>query len=214
MQNLFPFKILVKSLSAAGKTHRIFDFYHEIKIDYTGYISLNFPDAILTTWCINPQENWPNEHLECDISFGLEAGPLQKLPLIYDDKRYHDTVDSLSEWHLHKISVNPIEKGIMARFSDKDIVQTMDGDISLIFEISRNSMFYKSVFSVPILGKELGIYIESYDFNIIFYSLSNFNNFIVFAKRLSSWCPDIGGDFNFNVGFNVYNQTCSYTLCS
>ncbi|KAM7342262.1 neuronal acetylcholine receptor subunit NtR [Cochliomyia hominivorax] len=143
-------------INAAGKGHPIADFYHEIRINYDGFITLTFPDAILTTWCINRDQNWPNEHLKCDINFGLAAGPLEKLPLIYSDtKEPHEAVDSLTEWHLHKISVNPIAKGLMARYSDKDIIQTMDGDISLIFEISRNSTFYKNVFSVPILACQI-----------------------------------------------------------
>lgn len=69
------------------------------------------------------------------------------------DKLPHKNVDSLSEWNLHKISVNPIIKGTFARFTDKDIMQSMDGDVSIIFEISRNGAFYKNVFSVPILGR-------------------------------------------------------------
>ncbi|XP_037822468.1 neuronal acetylcholine receptor subunit beta-4 [Lucilia sericata] len=142
-------------INAAGKSHRIFDFYHEVRIESNGSITLNFPDAILTTWCVNAEENWPNEHLKCEIEFGLESGPLEKLPLIYKDKMPHDNVDSLSEWHLHRISVNPIVKGMIARFTDKDIIQSMDGDISIIFEISRNSTFYKNVFSVPILACQI-----------------------------------------------------------
>ncbi|XP_065367779.1 acetylcholine receptor subunit beta-type acr-3 [Calliphora vicina] len=139
-------------INAAGKSHRIFDFYHEIRIENNGSVTLNFPDATLTTWCINPERNWPNEQLKCDIDLGLAAEPLEKLPLIYKDKMAHINVDSLSEWRLHRVAVNPIVKGIMARFTDKDIIQTMDGDISIIFEISRNSAFYKNVFSMPILA--------------------------------------------------------------
>lgn len=138
--------------SAAGKTHYLFEFYSELKIDYNGTINLLCPDVILTTWCVNPEQNWPNEHLKCEIDFGLEPEPLTVMPLIYKDKLMHDSVDSLSEWHLHKISVKLINEGTSARFTDKEMLQTMDGDVSLIFEISRNSAFYKNVFSVPILG--------------------------------------------------------------
>lgn len=55
-------------------------------------------------------------------------------------------------------------------------------------------------------------------FNKIFFfgfnSLSNFNYFIVFTKRLSPRGFNFGGYFNFNVGLNVFNQTCSNSLRS
>lgn len=178
---------------------------------------------MLQTWCLDPLLNWPNEYLKCDINLGLSAGPLDKLPLIYSDNLAHQTIDSLSEWYLHKVSVTPIAKGITARYTDKSVMQSMDGDISIIFEISRNSSFYKNVFSIPILGMFL-LYFFHKENNIIFLffyiplyflrSLSSFNNSIIFIKRLSSWCINIGGHFNFNVRTHVPNQTCTHCLCA
>ena len=127
-------------------------FYHEIKIHNNGSVTLTINDALLQTWCLDPLLNWPNEYLKCDINLGLSPGPFDKLPLIYSDNLAHQIVGSLSEWHLHKVSVTPIGKGITARYTDNSVIQSMDGDISIIFEISRNSSFYKNVFSIPILG--------------------------------------------------------------
>lgn len=129
------------------------DSEHIIKINSNGSVSLTFYNVLITSWCPNPLENWPNEHLDCDIILGLDQGPLDSLPLVYKGKWKHPKIDSLSEWTLHEIGVRTVASGMQTRFTDKQILQAMDGDIVVEFDISRNNHFYRNVFSMPILGK-------------------------------------------------------------
>ncbi|XP_005187051.2 uncharacterized protein LOC101893266 [Musca domestica] len=128
---------------------------HKIKIRHNGQVGVEFYNVFISTWCPNPYENWPNEELTCDIVFGLDQGPLESLTLSYNGTWSHPVINSLSEWSLREIRVTPVAGGANMRYTDKQILQAMDGDVALEFAIARNGRFYRNVFSMPILASQI-----------------------------------------------------------
>ncbi|XP_061401757.1 neuronal acetylcholine receptor subunit beta-4 [Musca vetustissima] len=142
-------------INGVSNSKSLLDEDHKIKIRHNGEIGIEFYNVFITTWCPNPFEDWPNEELSCDIVVGLDQGPLQRLTLNYNDTWKHPPIDSLSEWTLRGIHVTSVASGANMRYTDKQILQAMDGDIAIEFFIVRNSGFYRNVFSMPILASQI-----------------------------------------------------------
>lgn len=109
------------------------------------------------TWCPNPLQNWPNELLNCELALGVSTENLQRLKLVYDRQSplSKTPISTLTEWSFKQIAVTSIENSVLARYTNAGIIQSRNGDISIIFEITRNSSFYQNVFIMPIVGKYL-----------------------------------------------------------
>ncbi|XP_013119601.2 uncharacterized protein LOC106096405 isoform X2 [Stomoxys calcitrans] len=143
-----PTLLKINSIEHADEYYNI---EHRIKIDYNGTVTSIFENVVFSSWCPNAMKNWPNEHLLCDVIFGLDPGPLGTLDLIYDGHWAHPKIETLSEWTLKAITVSTVDNANNMRYTDKKVLQSMVGDIAIEFEIARNSRFYKNVFSMPIL---------------------------------------------------------------
>ncbi|XP_073847024.1 neuronal acetylcholine receptor subunit NtR [Musca autumnalis] len=142
-------------INGVSNSKSLLEEEHKIKVRHDGHIGIEFYNVFITTWCPNPFENWPNEQLSCDIVLGLDQGPLESLPLNYNTTWSHPRIDSLSEWTLREIHVTSVASGATMRYTDKQILQAMDGDVAIVFDISRNGRFYRNVFSMPILASQI-----------------------------------------------------------
>ncbi|XP_054739742.1 uncharacterized protein LOC129245551 [Anastrepha obliqua] len=151
-------------LIVLNSAHRI-DSLHEpdigLVIYANGNITLLNTNAEFTTWCVDTKRNWPHERLNCGLILGLESfSPVTHEPitLAYDNTLPLpvEPFNMLSEWHFRQISLSVIasDDNNTNRYGERAIAQTMNGDISLEFTIERNGVFYKNVFTMPILACE------------------------------------------------------------
>lgn len=83
---------------------------------------------------------------------GLEQDSWDNIPLVMVDRLWMENVNPLTEWRLNKLSFKTVNNGVIARYTPAGILSTMTGDMSIIMEISRNSHYYRNVFTMPVLS--------------------------------------------------------------
>uniref|UniRef100_A0A1A9ZGK1 Neurotransmitter-gated ion-channel ligand-binding domain-containing protein n=1 Tax=Glossina pallidipes TaxID=7398 RepID=A0A1A9ZGK1_GLOPL len=144
-------------INAALNTKRRFNPPYQLFIENNGTITLLINDAVMHTWCPNPLQNWPNELLNCELALGVSTENLQRLKLVYDRQSplSKTPISALTEWSFKQIAVTSIENSVLARYTNAGIIQSRNGDISVIFEITRNSSFYQNVFIMPIVACQI-----------------------------------------------------------
>uniref|UniRef100_A0A1B0G7M4 Neurotransmitter-gated ion-channel ligand-binding domain-containing protein n=1 Tax=Glossina morsitans morsitans TaxID=37546 RepID=A0A1B0G7M4_GLOMM len=144
-------------INAALNTKRRFNPPYQLFIENNGTITLLINDAVMHTWCPNPLQNWPNELLNCELALGVSTENLQRLKLVYDRQSplSKTPISTLTEWSFKQIAVTSIENSVLARYTNAGIIQSRNGDISIIFEITRNSSFYQNVFIMPIVACQI-----------------------------------------------------------
>ncbi|KAL9919377.1 neuronal acetylcholine receptor subunit NtR [Glossina fuscipes fuscipes] len=144
-------------INAALNTKRRFNPPYQLFIENNGTVTLLINDAVMHTWCPNPLQNWPNELLNCELALGVSTENLQRLKLVYDRQSplSKTPISVLTEWSFKQIAVTSIENSVLARYTNAGIIQSRNGDISVIFEITRNSSFYQNVFIMPIVACQI-----------------------------------------------------------
>ncbi|KAI9583015.1 neuronal acetylcholine receptor subunit alpha-3 [Glossina fuscipes] len=144
-------------INAALNTKRRFNPPYQLFIENNGTVTLLINDAVMHTWCPNPLQNWPNELLNCELALGVSTENLQRLKLVYDRQSplSKTPISALTEWSFKQIAVTSIENSVLARYTNAGIIQSRNGDISVIFEITRNSSFYQNVFIMPIVACQI-----------------------------------------------------------
>uniref|UniRef100_A0A1A9V5D9 Neurotransmitter-gated ion-channel ligand-binding domain-containing protein n=1 Tax=Glossina austeni TaxID=7395 RepID=A0A1A9V5D9_GLOAU len=144
-------------INAALNTKRRFNPPYQLFIENNGTVTLLINDAVMHTWCPNPLQNWPNELLNCELALGVSTENLQRLKLVYDRQSplSKTPISALTEWSFKQIAVTSIENSVLARYTNAGIIQSRNGDISIIFEITRNSSFYQNVFIMPIVACQI-----------------------------------------------------------
>uniref|UniRef100_A0A1A9WIU0 Neurotransmitter-gated ion-channel ligand-binding domain-containing protein n=1 Tax=Glossina brevipalpis TaxID=37001 RepID=A0A1A9WIU0_9MUSC len=144
-------------VNAALNTRRRFNPPYQLFIENNGTITLLINDAVMYTWCPNPLQNWPNELLNCELALGVSSENLQRLKLVYDRESplSKTPISTLTEWSFKQISVTNIENSVLARYTKAGIIQSRNGDVSVMFEIIRNSNFYQNVFIMPIVACQI-----------------------------------------------------------
>ncbi|XP_067633482.1 neuronal acetylcholine receptor subunit beta-4 [Eurosta solidaginis] len=149
-------------LNAAHRSHLLHEPEVSLVIYANGSISLLNTNAEFATWCVDTKRNWPHERLNCGLILGLESfSPITHEPITleYDNARPLpvEPFNMLSEWHFRQISISVIanDNNDTERNSRRDaIARSMNGDLSLEFTIERNGVFYKNVFTMPLLACE------------------------------------------------------------
>ncbi|KAH8395369.1 hypothetical protein KR222_003019, partial [Zaprionus bogoriensis] len=125
----------------------------ELKVHCNGNVTLMANNLELSNRCVDLARNWPSERIECDINMGIDQN--QALIALAHDRHSqplppNDHVNTPSGWTLREISVVQVENTTDKRYSVNGFLQTMAGDVSIIFKLHKNSEFFVHVFVVPL----------------------------------------------------------------
>ncbi|KAH8401944.1 hypothetical protein KR009_008797 [Drosophila setifemur] len=133
---------------------------YAVRVYANGNVTLYSENLQLSSWCVDTARNWPNERVTCSIELGL-IGQLwqQSIALIYDQSRRpiapNEHVNTPSGWTFNDISVVQVANGSQMRYTPKDMLQTMTGDVSIEFSLHRNNSFYMTVFFLPLIASQI-----------------------------------------------------------
>ncbi|XP_017045094.1 neuronal acetylcholine receptor subunit alpha-6 [Drosophila ficusphila] len=158
---------------------------HELRVYANGNITLYAHNLQLTSWCVDSARNWPNERVTCDVELGLIGQEGLSIALVYDNERNpiapNEHVNLPSGWSFSEMSVVQVGNDSVRRYTPKQMLQTVAGDVAIEFTVQRNRSFYRAIFFLPIFACQLFLMMS-------FVLGSNYRSSLIFiAILITAW---------------------------